>query len=161
MGNKPNQSLMRIESIKKENLIISDQVIISNEFNKYFWSKAEAIPQVDKDFSEFPPPCMHSFANFPTDPVEIMEELERLENKTSEDINWVSGKLLKNISTEIAPSLSYISNLSLETGVFPNCWKMSRTIPIHKKDKKDNLSNFRPIGLINGFSKILEEILLC
>jgi len=30
---------------------------------------------------------MHSFAYFPTDPVEIMEELERLKNKTSEDIN--------------------------------------------------------------------------
>ena len=62
-----------------------------------------------------------------------MEELERLENKTSEDINGVSGKLLKNISTEIAPALSYIFNLSLETGVFPDCWKMSRTIPIYKK----------------------------
>jgi len=37
-----------------------------------------------------------------------MEELERLENKTSEDINRVSGKLLKNILTEIAPALSYI-----------------------------------------------------
>ena len=49
--------------------------------------------------------------------------------------------------------------LILETGVFPNCWKMSRTIPIYKKDNKDDLSNFRPIGLINGFSKILEKIL--
>ena len=37
-----------------------------------------------------------------------MEELERLENKTSEDIDRVSGKLLKNILTEIAPALSYI-----------------------------------------------------
>ena len=66
-----------------------------------------------------------------------MKELERLKNKTSEDINVVSGKLLKNISTEIAHALSYIFNLSLETGVFPNCWKMSRTIPIHKKGKKE------------------------
>ena len=65
-------------------------------------SKAEAISKVDKDFSEFlPPSSIHSFAYFPTDPVEIMEELERLENKTSEDINGVSEKLLENISTEI------------------------------------------------------------
>ena len=110
MGNKPNQSSMKIDSIKKENLIISDQVIIANEFNKYVssigQSKAEAIPKVDKDFSKFfPPSSMHSFAYFPTDPSEIMEELERLKNKTSEDINGVSGKLLK---TEIAPALSYI-----------------------------------------------------
>ena len=115
MGNKLNQSSMKIDSIKKENLIISDQVIIANEFNKYFsfigQSKAEAIPKVNKDFSEFlPTPYMHFFAYFPTDPVEIMEELERLENKTSEDINGISAKLLKNVSTEIAPALSYIFN---------------------------------------------------
>jgi len=48
------------------------------------------------NFSEFlPPSSIHSLAYFPTDPVEIMEELERLKNKTSEDINGVSGKLLK------------------------------------------------------------------
>ena len=99
---------------------------------------------------------MHSFAYFPTDPVEIMEELERLENKTSEDINGVSEKLLINISTVVAPVLSYIYNLSLETGISPNCWKMSRTISIYKKDKNDYFCNFRPIGRINGFSKIKE-----
>jgi len=53
MGNKPNQSSIKIDSIKKENLIISDQVIIANEFNNYFssigQSKAEAIPKIDKD----------------------------------------------------------------------------------------------------------------
>ena len=92
MEDKPNQSSMKIDSTKKENLIISDQVIIANEFNKNFssigQSKAEVIPKIEKDFSKFlPPPSMHSFAYFPTDPVELMEELERLENKTSEDIN--------------------------------------------------------------------------
>ena len=94
VNHKPNQSSMKIDSIKKENLIISDQVLIANEFNKYFstigQSKAEANPKVDKDFSEFLPSLsVHSFACFPTDPVEIMEELERLENKNSEDINRV------------------------------------------------------------------------
>ena len=64
---------------------------------------------------------MHSFAYSPTDPVEIMEELERLEKKE------ISGKLLKNISTEIAPDLSYIFNLSLETAgyflIVGKCYK--------------------------------------
>ena len=59
-------------------------------------SKAEAILKVDKDFSEFlPPSSMHSFAYFPTDPVEIMEDLERLENKTFEFINCLKTYLQK------------------------------------------------------------------
>ena len=108
---------MKIDSFKKKHLIISDQVLIANELNKCFssigQSKAEAFPKTDKDFSEFlSPPAKHCFACFPAYPVEIMEELERLEKKE------ISGKLLKNISTEIAPDLSYIFNLSLETGYF-------------------------------------------
>ena len=47
---------------------------------------------------------------FSTDPIEVMEELEKLQNKSSQDIDGISGKLLKNISTEIAPPLSYIFN---------------------------------------------------
>ena len=69
MGNNPNQSSMKIQSIKKKNLIISNQVLIANEFNKYFssigQSKAEAIPEIDKDLSEFlPPPNMQGWAKF-------------------------------------------------------------------------------------------------
>ena len=36
MGNKPNQSSVKIDSFQKEKLIITYQVIIANEFNKYF-----------------------------------------------------------------------------------------------------------------------------
>ena len=97
MRNKPNQSSMKIDSINKEQLIISDQVLITNEFNKYFSSidqcKAEAFHKVDNDFSEFLPPPLHAY--FTNEPVEIMEELERLINKTSEEINGVSGNCLK------------------------------------------------------------------
>ena len=37
-------------------------------------------------------------AYFQNDPGDTVGEIESLENKTSEDINGVSGKLLKNIS---------------------------------------------------------------
>jgi len=90
MRNKPNQSSMKLIPSKRKTS--SFNCYCANEFNKYFssigQSKAEVIPKIEKDFSKFlPPPSMHSFAYFPTDPVELMEELERLENKTSEDIN--------------------------------------------------------------------------
>ena len=87
-----------------------------------------------------------------------MEELEKLQNKSSQDIDGISGKLLKNISTEIAPLLSYIFNLSFEKGEFPSSWKTSRTIPLHKKGPKTNPSNYRPVGMIKGFSKVQEKL---
>ena len=85
----------------------------------------------------------------------IKKTLQEWETRISRKIDSIKKEnliisdqvIIDDISTEIAPALSYIFNLSLETGVFPNCWKMSRTIPIHKKDKKDDLSNFRPIWI--------------
>ena len=75
-----------LKNSKKGTLIISDQVVIANEFNNYFssigQSKAEVIPKIDKGFSKFlSPPSMHSFADFPTDPLEIIEELKDLKTK--------------------------------------------------------------------------------
>ena len=43
---------------------------------------------------------------------------ERLENKTSEDIDGVSGKLFLKISTEIFPALTCIYNLIFDTNMY-------------------------------------------
>ena len=74
MRNKPNQSSMKIDSINKEQLIISDQVLITNEFNKYFSS----IGQCKAEAFHFRISSTSLHAYFINEPVEIMEELERL-----------------------------------------------------------------------------------
>jgi hypothetical protein len=45
---------------------------------------------------------------------------------------------------------------------FPNCWKVAKVTIIGKPNKSsyDTLNSFRPISLVNTFSKILEKLIL-
>ena len=42
--------------------------------------------------------------------------------------------------------------------MYPNYWKSSHVIPIHKKDDPKNKSNYRPISLLCNISKIFERL---
>ena len=59
----------------------------------------------------------------------------------------------------IATPLALIFNKSIQTGVFPNCWKKGNIIPVHKKDSKSLINNYRPISLLPIFSKIFEKLI--
>ena len=72
----------------------------------------------------------------------------------------ISPKILKEIHHEIAPILTLIFNLSLETGVVPIDWRTADVVPVYKKGSKSKASNYRPISLTCIASKLLEHILV-
>ena len=47
--------------------------------------------------------------------------------------------MLRIAAAIIAPSLTYIFNLSVSTGVFVDDWKDARVIPIYKEGERRNL----------------------
>ena len=53
---------------------------------------------------------------------------------------------------------TYIYNLALEQGVFPDDMNIAKVIPLFKARDDQNLLNYRPISLLPQFSKILENI---
>ena len=61
---------------------------------------------------------------------------------------------------EIAPILTLIFNLSLETGEVPVDWRTADAVPVYKKGSKSKASNYRPISLTCIASKLLEHILV-
>ena len=55
--------------------------------------------------------------------------------------------------------LTVIFNLALKNEEFPYLWKKSKIIPVHKKKDKNLIDNYRPITLINNFSKVFERVI--
>ena len=44
----------------------------------------------------------------------------------------------------------------LNTGTFPDIWKKSNIVPVHKKGDKQVVNNYRPVSLLPVCRKILE-----
>ena len=49
--------------------------------------------------------------------------------------------------------------LKIETGTFPDQWKEANVTPVHKKNDKQIISNYRPISLLPILAKIFERII--
>ena len=93
-------------------------------------------------------------------PNDVVEITYSLNNKKTSDVNGLSINMLKQIVECIAEPLSIIFTASIEQGIFPHIFKVSKTVPVFKKEgSRTNVNNYRPISIVNTFSKILEKYL--
>jgi hypothetical protein len=63
----------------------------------------------------------------------------------------IHGRILKECTTQIAPILTTLFNLSLKTGKIPDDWRYASVCPAFKKGDKNNPINYRPISLTCTF----------
>ena len=64
--------------------------------------------------------------------------LRNVKANKSTGLYKIPAKILKLSSDIVAPSLTHIFNLSLETGTYVDDWKRARVIPICKAGDKEN-----------------------
>ena len=89
----------------------------------------------------------------------ILKIIDRLYPKNSCGPDGISVKLIKEIKHEIIKSVTLITNQCILTGVFPDKLKIAKVIPIHKKDDKTQLENYRPIYILPAISKVIEMVI--
>jgi hypothetical protein len=68
-------------------------------------------------------------------------------------------RLLKLCAKELAPGMTRIYQLSLDSGTLPADWKTADVFPIFKKGNRSTPSNYRLISLTSITCKILEDII--
>ena len=132
--------------------IISDSKKISTAYNDHFISICE-LDEVTQ-----PPNCHFTnyFSNKPNcnfqfHPIaqtDVAHIIDNLKPKTSTGIDNISSKLLKRTKDSITAPLTIIINQMMASGLFPDALKVSKVIPLYKKDDESNLSNYRPIALL-------------
>lgn len=58
----------------------------------------------------------------------------------------------------LASPIALVFNKCLRDGYFPKIWKQAHIVPVHKKDQKTVIENYRPISILNVLSKMLERV---
>ena len=67
--------------------------------------------------------------------------------------------MIKMCDESLVQPLSLIFRGCIDTGVYPDTWKKSNIVPVHKKGDKQIVNNYRPVSLLPICSKILEKII--
>ena len=53
--------------------------------------------------------------------------------------------------------ITHIVSLSVQTGIVPRSLKNARVVPLFKKNKRSDVSNYPPVSVLSVVSKILEK----
>ncbi|KAL0871061.1 hypothetical protein ABMA27_004866 [Loxostege sticticalis] len=64
---------------------------------------------------------------------------------------------IKCMNTEGATAIANLINASVETGIYPDELKIGCVRPIHKKGRRDDFLNYRPVTLLSSIDKIVEK----
>ena len=73
--------------------------------------------------------------------------LKSLKNSRSSSIDGLDNYCVKLAADYIDKPLHHIITLSIQQKKFPTSWKLSKVIPLHKKDCRMDRQNYRPVSI--------------
>ncbi len=163
--NNKSKKTNSIQQIISNNEVFNCPERIACKFNEFFTNVANDVVSTvhpsNVPILSTPPPANSPQFKFNLNAVtglEIIEAIKQLKDKTSLDSNYVSTVFLKKVASEIAFPLQIIFQSSLETRTVSSQLKIAKIVPIFKSGDIVCMDNYRPIALLDSFSKILEKI---
>ena len=134
---------------------ISSGVEMAEAFNKYFYSTFTHAPEVPLDAFTPPDGRMPVLDSLVLCEDDVYKVLLNLDPSKAPGPDGLPTMVLRTCARELTPSLCALFNLSLAEGKLPTEWKDALVVPVHKKGKKEDVSNYRPIPLLCVVSKVL------
>ena len=89
----------------------------------------------------------------------VSKLLQALDISKAAGPDGLRPRVLKELSSELAPILNLLFQASLHQQSLPDIWKHANVNPIYKKGDKTNTSNYRPVSLTCISCKLLEHII--
>ena len=95
----------------------------------------------------------------PSDSEEIVNLIHRQKNKST-DLMHIPVFRYKIMAPLIAPTVSMLFNNSLSKGIFPECLKTAKIIPIFKSGDSNSTANYRHVSMLPFLSSV-KKINVC
>ena len=131
----------------------SNRVDQCNLFNKFFCDQFSEVSNYDIAI-DMPNHCNEYFSQ-----PDVRNILRKIVPSKSPGPDAISGRILKNCASALSYPLTKLFNMSYRQGQLPDDWKTANVVPIHKKGRKDDISNYRPISLTSLVMKVFEKCL--
>ena len=69
----------------------------------------------------------------------------------------ISVRMIKMCDESMVQPVSLIFRGCIDAGVYPDTWKKSSTVPVHKKGDKQIVNNYRLLSLLPIYSRVREN----
>ena len=137
-------------------------MIIANEFNNYFVSIGPKLASHQTSTTLNPLNSLQFNANgvviHHIEENEVVIIINSL-NNNSPGWDCIPVKLGKRVLNYYITPLTFLINHSFHNGIFPDEFKLAKVIPIYKSGSTMELNNYRPISVLNIFSKTFERLM--
>ena len=152
------------QTLKLDGSVTTDPVLMAEGFNSYF-SEVGALladkieSSKENTFKTYMSKRISStlFLN-PTTPAEVFNVISSLKTSKSGDYDNISFFLKSAKKVPVFP-LAHLFNCSFKLGIFPDCLKIAKVLPVYKSGEKSELCNDRPISILSSISKVLEKLI--
>ena len=138
LSSRQSNKAGNISEIKIAKQIATEPLEIAEELNLHFSNIGERlaseIPAYDIEPETYLTPTETSFSLKAPSLNVVYKLLSKLNERKSAGLD--------NIPNKLSPSLTLIFAKSIETGIFPDEWKLARVTPIFKKGKRDDPNNY-------------------
>ena len=129
-----------------------DKNQIANSFNNYFVNIGKSLAQqITSTINPLSYINTNIHSIYIPDIKKIITVINTLKNSAPGNDEMPASILKQCIKTYIDP-LTYLVNLSINQGIFPDELKIAKVLPIYKSDDKQLRQNYRPISVLQFFS---------
>lgn len=148
-----------IKIIKTDNgQPVSTSMEIANEFNTFFGTiGAKLAREIHPTPQTYHTLCNRSMYLRPIREPELIAVIGTLKNTNSCGEDKINSKVIKDNHKHLIKPLLHLINCIFSTGHYPQIFKKSIIIPIHKGGDKTDMNNYRPISLCSVLNKIVEK----
>ena len=151
------QKIPKIPPLIIENRFIINAKAKAVAFNNFFANQCKTL------LNRSTLPTFNYLTRARLNSITITEEdvscvLKNLKAGKANGPDQISSKMLLLCGDSIITPLQIIFNNILLTGIFPEAWKQANVVPIHKKESKQFVKNYRPISLLPICAKVFEKL---
>ena len=129
----------------------------ANAFNSFFLKAAQVDDSnVQLPLEDIPAHCLDTITITET---EVSDQLAALNINKAYGPDDISPRFLKEGGQTLVPALTKLFQLSLDSCTYPSSWKRANVTPLHKKNDRANMSNYRTVSLLSTLGKVMEKII--